>query len=242
MAKTAKPDEEIPSDTFAQKILGALAIVPGYGAFKEQSVGEDGAVVTHRFPWAIGMACSMRTGQYLNRFGDLHLPEWVGKLHPAQRSRLCQLAIDHGIRLPEQRPMNVPVAPSSEASLLIVTTSEKSIQQSRKKHETQMFQLIRDTLIASAGQEAQIQPFKLMGRGHEARVTLSRQLAQVLRSVDLPCSRLSGYGPSFCYPARVFEGAAARLKEITGLEILVSSIDRSQYSIQGDWKHGSRGP
>lgn len=50
-------------------------------------------------------------------------------------------------------------------------------------------------------------PFKLSGRGSEGRVTLSRSLAAVLRTVDLPRVYIAGYGANYHYPRRLVERA-----------------------------------
>ena len=75
---------------------------------------------------------------------------------------------------------------------------------------------IRTAVSAAAQSEATKQPFHLSGRGHEARVTLDRHLAAILRGMDLPRVHISGYGPNHHYPRRIFEVAMKTLKRRLG--------------------------
>jgi len=69
--------------------------------------------------------------------------------------------------------------------------------------------LIRDAFLKAMQLEKG--PFNLKGRGHEPRVTLDKQVAAILRGVDLPRLYISGYGANFYYPARLIARAAELL-------------------------------
>lgn len=75
---------------------------------------------------------------------------------------------------------------------------------------------IRAAIEQATREETSVTPFRLSGRGHEARVTLDRSLAAILRGNAVPSVTISGYGPNFHYPRRVFETAAHRLTEELG--------------------------
>ncbi len=75
---------------------------------------------------------------------------------------------------------------------------------------------IREALLKAAKSEGAKAPFELSGRDHEPRVTLDRSLAAVVRSIDLPMTYISGYGPNSYYPRRIFKRAATALKRRLG--------------------------
>lgn len=66
---------------------------------------------------------------------------------------------------------------------------------------------LRKALLKAVSVEESGAPFELSGRGHEPRVTLDRQLAAILRSIDLPRVHISGFGANNFYPRRVFQTA-----------------------------------
>jgi hypothetical protein len=68
---------------------------------------------------------------------------------------------------------------------------------------------IRELVLIAAARERQVAEFNLFGRGHEPRVTLDRQLAAILRGLDLPRMPIS---LNTYYPARVFTRAVTLLK------------------------------
>ena len=70
--------------------------------------------------------------------------------------------------------------------------------------------------VAEAARIEALLPFNLSGRGHEARVTLDRSLAAILRGVHLPKVYISGYGANYFYPRRVFRRAARELTRRLG--------------------------
>ena len=71
--------------------------------------------------------------------------------------------------------------------------------------------LIREALVRAAHKESSLEPFNLWGRGHEPRVTVNPRLAAIIRGLDLPSVRISGYGANVHYPLRVFKRAARAL-------------------------------
>ena len=75
-----------------------------------------------------------------------------------------------------------------------------------------LYKIIRDEVMQAAVNQALIGPFNLLGRGHEPRVTLDRQLAAILRDCALPKITITGYGANNFYPARVFQEAALNLE------------------------------
>ena len=77
-----------------------------------------------------------------------------------------------------------------------------------------LYELIRIHVRSAAMEEAKVAPFNLSGRGHEARVTLNRRLAGVLRGQNIPCVYISGYGANNHYPLRVFLRAEKSLNRI----------------------------
>lgn len=82
---------------------------------------------------------------------------------------------------------------------------------------------IRRALLEAARAETARAPFALYGRGHEARVTLDRRLAAVIRSLNLLHVVISGYGANKHYPLRVFERAATLVNERVGWPAIVVS-------------------
>jgi hypothetical protein len=76
--------------------------------------------------------------------------------------------------------------------------------------------IMLDMLAQAARDESALAPFKLSGRGHERRVTLSVDAARLLRGIDIPKVTLSGFGPKRHYPRRVFVRAIAALERELG--------------------------
>jgi|LauGreSBDMM110SN_4_FD.fasta_scaffold57363_2 hypothetical protein len=70
---------------------------------------------------------------------------------------------------------------------------------------------IRGALQRAESIERKLAMFHLSGRGHEPRVVLDRQLAAVVRYITLERIELSGFGPKFRYPQRVFARAVSIL-------------------------------
>ena len=71
---------------------------------------------------------------------------------------------------------------------------------------------IRGALQRAESIERKLAMFHLSGRGHEPRVVLDRQLAAVVRYITLERIELSGFGPKFRYPQRVFARAVSILQ------------------------------
>lgn len=69
--------------------------------------------------------------------------------------------------------------------------------------DKEAFQIIRKAVLEAVKREKG--PFNIFGRGSEPRVTLDRQLAGVLRGLDIPRIYISGYGANYYYPTRVFK-------------------------------------
>ena len=83
--------------------------------------------------------------------------------------------------------------------------------------------------VAKAARIEALLPFNLSGRGHEARVTLDRSLAAILRAVALPKVYISGFGANFYYPRRVFRRAARELSRKLGSSPF--GFDNSQFQV-----------
>ena len=79
-----------------------------------------------------------------------------------------------------------------------------------------IYAVIRAELAAAADRETRRRAFNLWGRGHEARVSLSRPVANMLRGSSLPRVTISGYGANNFYPLRVFTNAQKLLQERLG--------------------------
>ena len=75
---------------------------------------------------------------------------------------------------------------------------------------------IRKALLAATRSEERRRPFALSGHDHEARITLDRRLAAIVRSIDVPRVRTAGHGRSMHYPRRVFVRAARALERRLG--------------------------
>lgn len=65
-------------------------------------------------------------------------------------------------------------------------------------------------------QATQSGTFSLKGRGHEPRVSFSRQLAAILRDANLTRVYIPGYGPKHWYPERVAKKAASLIHHRLG--------------------------
>lgn len=79
-----------------------------------------------------------------------------------------------------------------------------------------LYQVIREEVLKAAAHQAAKGPFMLSGRGHEARVSLDRTMASILRQCSIPRVRISGFGAFNFYPARVFVKAKASLRARLG--------------------------
>ena len=71
---------------------------------------------------------------------------------------------------------------------------------------------IRGALREAESIERRLATFQLSGRGHEQRVVLDRHVAAIVRCIPLERVELSGFGPKFRYPQRVFERAVKILR------------------------------
>src|SRR5689334_12120981 len=80
---------------------------------------------------------------------------------------------------------------------------------------------IRRAVRDAAERERRLRAFHLSGRRHEARVTLDVRLAAILRGVEIPHVRISGYGPKKFYPGRVLKRAARSLRKRFGWRPLI---------------------
>ena len=89
-------------------------------------------------------------------------------------------------------------------------------------------QWIRDALQEALALESE--PFNLLGRGHEPRLTLDKRLAAILRGVELPCAWISGYGANGHYPTRLFRRAEKILKRKHGWSPISVYQDRAYRS------------
>jgi hypothetical protein len=92
-----------------------------------------------------------------------------------------------------------------------------------RKQEQLENDAIRKAMSDAANRERRVRPFNLSGRGHEPRVTLDVRLAAILRGLDIPHVRISGYGPKKFYPVRVLKSAATYLKRRFGWPPVVVS-------------------
>ena len=90
---------------------------------------------------------------------------------------------------------------------------------------------IRDELVRAVQSQRKKRSFNLFGRGHEARVTLDRRLAAVLRTCDIPRITISGFGANHHYPARVFAQAKQSLLDRLGWSPFETSSDGSLYMV-----------
>ena len=88
-----------------------------------------------------------------------------------------------------------------------------------------IYAVIRAELAAAADRETRRRAFNLWGRGHEARVSLSRPVANMLRGSSLPRVTISGYGANNSYPLRVFTDAQKPLLERLGWAPLTISYN-----------------
>lgn len=86
--------------------------------------------------------------------------------------------------------------------------------------DKEAYQIIRMAVLEAV--EIEKGPFKIFGRGSESRVTLDRQLAGVLRGLDIPRIYISGYGANYYYPTRVLE---------TAQKILEHKLENSRFQL-----------
>jgi hypothetical protein len=82
---------------------------------------------------------------------------------------------------------------------------------------------IREAVLQAVAQEQRKCEFRLFGRGHESRVSLSVSVAAILRGLNIPRVYISGYGPNYYYPSRVFAAAIRILKRKWGHSPIVLS-------------------
>lgn len=87
---------------FIEGIEKILSEPPGVGQFSERCVLPSGVHVRHTFSQASGFAATFKTAAYKARFGDP--PSWLECCHPSHRSRLCQLALECQMPLPDSSP------------------------------------------------------------------------------------------------------------------------------------------
>jgi hypothetical protein len=82
---------------------------------------------------------------------------------------------------------------------------------------------IREAVLEAVAQEQRKCEFRLFGRGHEPRVSLSVSVAAVLRGLDIPRVYISGFGANYYYPSRVFAAAIRILKKKWGRSPIILS-------------------
>ena len=71
-----------------------------------------------------------------------------------------------------------------------------------------IYQMIREEVERAVTNQKAAGEFRLSGRGHEARVTLDRRLAVILRDCSIPRIHIAGFGANFFYPWRVLQEAS----------------------------------
>ena len=79
--------------------------------------------------------------------------------------------------------------------------------------DREAFKIIRAAVLEAVKLERDKRDFNLFCRGHEARLTLDRQLAGILKGLDIPRAFISGYGANYHYPVRVFKTAQKLLNK-----------------------------
>jgi hypothetical protein len=206
---------------FERAIINLLRQAPGCGSFREERISPNGSRIVHRFALATGMSESLNTGKYQGHFGEL--PSWVLPLHPYHRSGLCRLALHLNLPLPTSRPL-VPAEHLGATTPLDGIADQRAAQPPRRQPKVNpLYERIRQTLIEAATIEVEKLAFNLFGRAHEPRITLDRQLAQILRNTRLPHVRISGFGPNLHYPRRVFSRAGEMLQQVSGRPVLLIS-------------------
>src|SRR5688572_29164929 len=89
-------------------------------------------------------------------------------------------------------------------------TSKRNSKPMTRKEENQA---IRDAVQAAVRAERKKGTFNVSGRGHEPRISLSGQLATILRGVDIPGMYVSGFGSHSLYARRVFKTAREIFRE-----------------------------
>jgi hypothetical protein len=87
---------------------------------------------------------------------------------------------------------------------------------------------VRQAVLQAIEIESSKGPFNLKGRGHEDRVTLSRSLAAIVRGEEIPRLYISGYGPNYFYPKRIFETAQKIIKDQPG-KLKLNSYESTVY-------------
>lgn len=219
----------MPAKPLHIQIIRVLRSTVGGGAFVEEREPATGGVLTHHVSWVTGMASSFAQSDYVAQFGEL--PDWVAALHPSHRSQLCRLALGTEQPLPVERPEGSEGLGALSVPYLGTDDHLASGRAAIKRSRNPRFALVQEALQEAATLEQRLAPFQLKGRGAENRVSVDRQLANVLRAIELPHCRLSGYGPTCYYPERVFRRAAAQLRERTGDDVLISDRQGTRYRI-----------
>jgi hypothetical protein len=227
MGKVADMDSH---QQYEQYIKAVLRESEGTGSFSETVDFADGTKKTYRFSWATGMSWSMHAAQYKSRFGDF--PSWVLLCHPYHRNCLCRLALSFASKLPDSRPDPHPDDEQVFEKLLTNSAPIEKKRSSRRPKEESINDVIRSALQVAIKEEEAIRPFNLYGRGHEDRLTIDRRLAQVIRGIDVPSVKLSGYGGRE-YSKRVFERAANQLRKELGSSP-IKFYDNSKKAYLGD--------
>lgn len=80
---------------------------------------------------------------------------------------------------------------------------------------------IREAVLQAVAQEQSKCEFRLFGRDHEPRVSLSASVAAILRGLDIPRAYIGGFGANYYYPRRVFAAAIRILKKKWGRSAIV---------------------
>jgi hypothetical protein len=203
---------------FSQAILNILSDSDGTGWFEERVHLAAGGVVIHHFSQSTGMHWLHELNKYKPLFGTP--PVWVLELHPYKRLRLCQLGLKYGVKLPPSRDLE-------DWEILGKTLTEPKVagdgrrKRKRVSKANPIYEEVRRALAKATEIEAARAKFELSGRGHEARVTLDRKLASILRNNNLPSVYISGYGANHHYPSRIFERASKSLKKKWGQSPIV---------------------
>ena len=74
------------------------------GIFRHTANLADGTEMVYRTSWATGMGRLWFRRKYENAFGEPP-PRWIEELHPYHQFSLFSGAINHGAKLPAERPM-----------------------------------------------------------------------------------------------------------------------------------------
>jgi hypothetical protein len=91
------------SSRYVDEIKKILAITTWQGGFFQKSVVVDGKSITYQFVLAVGLGSSFKRAEYGRRF-EREAPAWTNNLHPYTCWKLCQLAMDSDMPLPDVQP------------------------------------------------------------------------------------------------------------------------------------------